>query len=437
VTDRRAAQWAWALTAWANHAFITTVLVGLFPIFFDKYWAVSLPGTTSTFYLGLTNSGASFIVMLTAPWLGTLADQHGRKKRWFGLCTLLGALATALLAGIGAGHWLLALVMFGLASLGFWAGSSFQDALIVQVAESAESNRVSALGFALGYLGGGVLFAFNVLMVQHPSWFHLANAAAATRVAFLDVAVWWIIFTLPMFRYVSEAAPTDALAGWRELWTTIRSVLHDKPVLNFLLAYWLYIDGISTVQIMASDFGIKLGFSTNTLIQALLLVQFIAWPSAVLFGRLGRSHRRQARDLSGPGGIPGGHRLCLFHALGMAILRPGRHRRHRAGRCAGIVAFVLRRPDTARARGRVLRLLQHAGKVRRGSRSAGHGRGGDRDRKSAALDPGTDAVLRARGVAALARAGRCARRAQRGIRAVNRRTARRKCCSCTELQCRP
>jgi len=287
VTDRRAAQWAWALTAWANHAFITTVLVGLFPIFFDKYWAVSLPGTTSTFYLGLTNSGASFIVMLTAPWLGTLADQHGRKKRWFGLCTLLGALATALLAGIGAGHWLLALVMFGLASLGFWAGSSFQDALIVQVAESAESNRVSALGFALGYLGGGVLFAFNVLMVQHPSWFHLANAAAATRVAFLDVAVWWIIFTLPMFRYVTEAAPTDALAGWRELWTTIRSVLHDKPVLNFLLAYWLYIDGISTVQIMASDFGIKLGFSTNTLIQALLLVQFIAWPSAVLFGRLG------------------------------------------------------------------------------------------------------------------------------------------------------
>ena len=287
MTDRRAAQWAWALTAWANHAFITTVLVGLFPIFFDKYWAVSLPGTTSTFYLGLTNSGASFIVMLTAPWLGTLADQHGRKKRWFGLCTLLGALATALLAGIGAGHWLLALVMFGLASLGFWAGSSFQDALIVQVAESAESNRVSALGFALGYLGGGVLFAFNVLMVQHPSWFHLANAAAATRVAFLDVAVWWIIFTLPMFRYVSEAAPTDALAGWRELWTTIRSVLHDKPVLNFLLAYWLYIDGISTVQIMASDFGIKLGFSTNTLIQALLLVQFIAWPSAVLFGRLG------------------------------------------------------------------------------------------------------------------------------------------------------
>jgi UMF1 family MFS transporter len=287
VTPKRASQWAWALTAWANHAFVTTVLVGLFPIFFDKYWAAALPGTSSTFYLGLTNSAASFIVMLLAPWLGTLADQHGRKKRWFGLCTWLGALAIAVLALIGAGHWVLALLMFGLGSLGFWAGSSFQDALIVQVAEPEEANRVSALGFALGYLGGGLLFAFNVLLVQFPERFHLPNAVAAMRVAFLDVALWWVIFTLPMFRYVSEAPPTNALAGWRELWTTVRGVLRDKPVLNFLLAYWLYIDGIATLQQMAVDFGVKLGFGTNTLIQALLLVQFIAWPSAVLFGRLG------------------------------------------------------------------------------------------------------------------------------------------------------
>ncbi|HEY6451833.1 MAG TPA: MFS transporter [Steroidobacteraceae bacterium] len=287
MTPRRASQWAWALTAWANHAFITTVLVGLFPIFFDSYWAAGLPGTRSTFYLGLTNSGASFIVMLLAPWLGALADQHGHKRRWFGLCTLLGALAAALLALIGAGQWLLALLVFGLASLGFWAGSSFQDALIMQVAAPGESNRVSALGFALGYLGGGVLFLFNVQMVLHPHWFHLPNAVAATRLAFLDVAAWWLIFTLPVFRYVGEAPPTDALAGWHELWATIRSVLRDRPVLNFLLAYWLYIDGISTVQIMATDFGSKLGFSTATLIQALLLVQFIAFPFALLFGRLG------------------------------------------------------------------------------------------------------------------------------------------------------
>src|SRR5476649_2036652 len=129
LSVRRAAQRAWALTAWANHAFATTVQVGLFPIFFDRYWAQALPGTTSTFYLGLTNSAASFLVMLAAPWLGALADRQGSKKRWFGLCTALGALSTAVLALVGAGHWTFALVVFGLAMIGFFAGSSFQDAL--------------------------------------------------------------------------------------------------------------------------------------------------------------------------------------------------------------------------------------------------------------------------------------------------------------------
>jgi len=275
------------MTAWANHAFVTTVLVGLFPIFFDKYWAASMPGTTSTFYLGLTNSSASLLVMLLAPWLGALADRRGRKRRWFGLTALIGSVATALLAGVGAGDWQLALILFGIASLGFWAGSSFQDALIMQVADRQEANRVSALGFALGYLGGGLLFLCNVEMVLHPQWFHLADATAATRIAFLDVGAWWILFTLPMFRYVGEAPPTAESSGWRELWSTIRTVLRDRPVLNFLLAYWLYIDGISTVQIMATDFGSKLGFSTSALIQALLLVQFIAFPFALLFGRIG------------------------------------------------------------------------------------------------------------------------------------------------------
>jgi UMF1 family MFS transporter len=286
MSPRRASQWAWALTAWANHAFVTTVLVGLFPIFFDQYWAVALPGTTSTFFLGLTNSSASLIVMLLAPWLGALADRRGRKRRWFGICTAIGALATALLAVLGAGRWGWALAVFGLASMGFFAGSSFQDALIMQVSEPSESNRVSSLGYALGYLGGGLLFLGNVLMVLHPQWLHLASAAAATRIAFIDVACWWVLFTLPLFRYVSEPPPTDELAGWRELWSTIRTVLRDRPVLNFLLAYWLYIDGIATVQQMAVDFGVKLGFSTATLIQALLLVQFIAFPFALLFGRL-------------------------------------------------------------------------------------------------------------------------------------------------------
>jgi UMF1 family MFS transporter len=124
-------------------------------------------------------------------------------------------------------------------------------------------------------------------MVLNPRSFHVADATAATRIAFLDVALWWLLFTLPLFRYVGEPPPTSELAGWRELYATIRTVLRDRPVLNFLLAYWLYIDGIATVQQMAVDFGVKLGFSTATLIQALLLVQFVAFPFALMFGRLG------------------------------------------------------------------------------------------------------------------------------------------------------
>jgi UMF1 family MFS transporter len=287
VATQRAAQWAWGLTAWANHAFITTVVVGLFPIFFDKYWAAGIPGTTSTFYLGLANSSPNFAVMLLAPWLGALADRRGQKKLWFGLFTALGVVATTVLALVARGHWELALMAFGLGSLGFWAGSSFQDALITQVSTPDESNRVSAFGFALGYLGGGLLFLFNVLLVLYPARFGLKDAPAAMRVAFLDVAAWWLIFSLPLFRWVPEAPPVSERAGWRELAATLRSVLRDRPVLNFLLGYWLYIDGIQTVQLMAVDFGTKLGFPSDALIKALLLVQFIAFPCALLFGRLG------------------------------------------------------------------------------------------------------------------------------------------------------
>jgi UMF1 family MFS transporter len=283
----RAAQWAWGLTAWANHAFITTVVVGLFPIFFDRYWAAGLPGTRSTFYLGLTNSSASFIVMLLAPTLGALADRRAQKRLWFGLFTALGVISTTLLSQSGAGRWGFALLVFGLGSIGFWGGSSFQDALLTHVAGPREVNRISAFGFALGYLGGGLLFLFNVLLVLHPAWFALPSATAAMRVAFLDVALWWLLFTLPMFRYVPEAAASRQPTGWRELAATVRQVLRDRAVLQFLLAYWLYIDGINTLQVMAVDFGTKLGLPASALIQALLLVQFVSFPCALVFGRLG------------------------------------------------------------------------------------------------------------------------------------------------------
>ena len=286
LTPTRKEQVSWAFYSWANHAFATTILVGFFPIFFDRYWAKGVAGTTSTFYLGVTNSSAALIVMVMAPWLGALADRRGYKKRFLSLFTVLGVAASAGLALIGEGQWLLAATVFALGSVGFYAGSSFHDALLVQVAQPQESDRVSAFGYAMGYLGGGLLFVADVLMVLHPGWFGLADAAAATRVAFVTVAIWWALFALPLFRNVPEPAAVAATATWRELWETMKKVINDRPVRNFLLAYWLYIDALGTVQQMAVDFGAKLGFSTSTLITALLMVQFISFPAAIAFGRI-------------------------------------------------------------------------------------------------------------------------------------------------------
>jgi UMF1 family MFS transporter len=284
---RRRAQRAWALTAWANHGFSTTVLVGFFPIFLGKYWAADLPPTRSTLYLGLANSSASLVVMLIAPWLGAYADRKGQKKLWLGVFTAIGVVATAALALVGRGEWHWALPVFVLGSVGFFAGSSFQDALMVQVATPSESNRVSAYGFAAGYLGGGLLFLLNVLLVLHPGWFGVRDAVTATRIAFVDVALWWALFTLPVFRHVPEARPVTEATGWKELLATLRKVMRDPAVRGFLFAYWLYIDGIGTLQQMAVDFGSKLGLPSAALIEALLLVQFISFPSAIVFGRLG------------------------------------------------------------------------------------------------------------------------------------------------------
>ena len=284
---RRNAQRAWALTAWANHAFATTVLVVFFPVFLNQYWSPDLPGTRSTLYLGMANSAASLAVMLLAPWLGALADRRGQRKLWLGIFTVFGVIGTALLATIGRGGWPWALPVFVLASIGLYGGSSFQDALLVQVAAPHESNRVSAYGFAAGYLGGGLLLLINVLLALQPQWFGIADSVTATRIAFVDVAVWWALFTLPVFRYVPEAAPTAEPSGWVELRASIRKVLADATVRRFLVAYWLYIDAISTLQQMAVDFGAKLGLPTAALIKAVLMVQFIAFPAAVLFGRLG------------------------------------------------------------------------------------------------------------------------------------------------------
>ena len=296
MTPERRAQWGWALYDWANSAFATTVLAGFFPIFFRNFWNEGVPDEVVTFRLGLAHSAAGVFILLMAPLLGTLADRGDAKKAFLFGFALLGAAATALLAVAPANAWVWATTVFALASIGFSGSMVFTDALLVDVAEPHEYERVSALGYGLGYLGGGLLFALNVAMVLKPAAFGLADKTQAVQWSFVMVGVWWALFTLPLMRHVRErpvarrAAAGQAIAeALRELAATLRTVRdrNFRPLWLFLLAYWLYIDGVDTVIRMAVNFGQALGFPDESLIVALLLVQFVGFPAAIAFGRLG------------------------------------------------------------------------------------------------------------------------------------------------------
>lgn len=289
MTPERKQQWSWAFYDWANSAFATTVLVGLFPIFFNSYYAKGVDPGTATFYLGaFGNSLPSFLVMLMAPWLGVIADKRGLKKPLLLLFTVLGCAGTAGLMFVGEGQWGWAIALFSLAGIGFFGGLGFYDALLVGVAQPRDQDRVSALGYGLGYLGGGSLFLLNVAMVTQPALFGFDSAAEAGKWAFVSVAVWWMLFSIPLMRNVAEPAiaADDSAMGWRALWQTVKLIGRHKPVYMFLFAYWLYIDAVGTVANMAVDFGIKLGFASDALIKALLIVQFVSFPAAIAFGYL-------------------------------------------------------------------------------------------------------------------------------------------------------
>ncbi len=286
---------SWAFYDWANSAYAVTVMSGFFPIFFKQYWGNTLSADESTYQLGLANSVASLVIVLLAPLLGSIADQTGSKKRFLFLFTFLGISMCAGLFLVEQGSWQLAIAIYILACIGFMGGVSFSDSLLVHVAPSHKLDKVSALGYALGYLGGGLLFALCVWMVQSPDAFAISSTAAAIRLSFVLVAVWWLLFAIPVFLWVKEPERlaegvkglNSLLAGVRQLRQTFREIRQLKIVFTFLLAYWLYIDGVDTIVRMAVDYGLSLNIDSNSLILALLMTQFIGFPSAILFGYLG------------------------------------------------------------------------------------------------------------------------------------------------------
>jgi UMF1 family MFS transporter len=303
---------AWALYDWGNSAFATTVMAGFFPVFFKQHWSEGLADTENSFWLGTANSLASLVIMVLAPVLGAIADQNSTKKHFLIFFAVVGIVTTGGLYFVAKGDWAWALVLYGLALLGFSGGNSFYDALIVTVAGARHLDFVSALGFAMGYLGGGLLFAVNVLMVLYPTFFGFSDVTSAVRVAFVTVALWWAVFSLPLLLFVPEPLMRPRLGGWqavsggfRQLRKTFQEIRRLRMVGTFLLAYWLYIDGVDTVVRMAVDYGLALGFDANSLMVALLITQFVGFPAALVFGKLGERL---------------GTRTGIFIAIGVYVL---------------------------------------------------------------------------------------------------------------------
>lgn len=285
---------SWAFYDWANHAFATTVLAAFFPIFYKNFWRTDVPATQSTFELASFNSMAGLVVAVLAPFLGAIADRGGVKKRFLLFFAGIGITSSAALHFVGQGNYAAAGTIFTICIIAYLAANIFSDSMLVDMARGRSTDRVSALGFAMGYLGGGLLFAINVFLTLKPELFGIPDKTTAVRISFLLVAGWWFLFSLPLIFNVPEPEVVNRVpwrdavgAGLRQLGETFRHVRTLKPVMIFLFAYWLYIDAVNTIVVMAVDYGESLKFSSDSLIKALLLVQFVGFPAAILFGRLG------------------------------------------------------------------------------------------------------------------------------------------------------
>ena len=288
---------SWCLYDWANSAFATTIMAALLPPYFSNVAAAGLEPAQASSIWGYAVSIAMLFTAFMGPIMGAAADYSGSKKRFMGGFLTLAVVFTACLYLIQEGDWLMAVIFYVLASVGNAGANIFYDSLLPHVARPDEMDRVSSKGFSLGYLGGGILLLINLVWYMKPDWFGFPDANTAVRVSFLSVAVWWVIFSIPIFRNVPEppgSAPEGAQGnlikeGMGRLIETFREIKEYRQLLKFLVAFWLYADGIGTIIKMATIYGAEIGIGTADLAGALLLTQVVAFPMTLLFGRLAKS----------------------------------------------------------------------------------------------------------------------------------------------------
>jgi UMF1 family MFS transporter len=288
---------AWAMYDWANSAFMTTIIL-VFPIYFVSVAAVDLPKAKADEIYAWATALAMVMVALMAPVLGALADRTGIKKKMLAGFMFFGVTTTASLYFVDRGEWVMGAALFVLASIGINASFVFYESLLPHIAGEEDIDRVSSAGYALGYLGGGLILAINLLWISFPERFGFPDAGVATRVSFVSAALWWLLFSIPLFRRVPEpphrldTGPRPSGSAVRVAVTQLRESVRDlrsyPQAFLLLVAFVLYNDGIQTVIRMATLYGTALGISQNALILAVLMTQFVGVPFAFLFGSLAR-----------------------------------------------------------------------------------------------------------------------------------------------------
>jgi len=287
---------SWVLYDWANSAFALSILTGFFPMFFQKYWSVDVSAAVTTARLGAGNAIAGIAIAVLSPLLGAFADAGRKRKSFLVFCMSLGAIFTAILALIGQGSWEWALVIFVGANIGFSCANLFYDSLLPVVVTKEKFDVVSSTGYAFGYLGCALLFAINIVFVNTLSWPGFAPKVFGVKVSFVSVSVWWFVFSIPLMLWVKESVKQNIPSSIRttiydslgRLKNTALDIKDSPRLLFFLIAYWLYIDGVHTFIRMASNFGLSLGLESQSLMAALLVVQLVAFPFAYVFGLLAK-----------------------------------------------------------------------------------------------------------------------------------------------------
>ncbi len=300
---------AWAMYDWANSAMVCTIITAVFPIY---YSSVACGGVMkeegATRWYAIATTVGMVIIAVISPLLGTMADFNGRKKRMLGGFLTLGVGSVAAMFFIYKGNWILASILFILANIGANGSFVFYDALLPHIARKDEVNRVSTAGYALGYLGGGVLLAMNLAWIQKPEWFGLpsgenltmAQATLPARLSFVSVAIWWLVFSIPLFRRVPEPRATGLPVGYEaeagsslpiraavaRLGETFRALRRYRQAFVMLLAFLIFNDGIGTIMRMATIYATELKIDQGITIASILIVQFVGIPFAFLFGML-------------------------------------------------------------------------------------------------------------------------------------------------------